>query len=412
MEQKNGGGVSTTLLGKIALVLSLSVAFMQLSNLVTYGIMSAWIAIAAGKYLLGLPAMQKYSSAAPISAAYRKWGFSAEKADRRESVISTFLFYNFGSRVVIYIYTLLLIIVGATESRFLSTNAMTFVNGLSAASIFYLFGFKAVVFSTVAACLSWVWSVLGVLSRSGLTEFFKQLEFHDLSFGVGYVLLYFLCLPRKWKTKDYFLCAAVALIIVCAYKRIGLAALAVAWLVWFTIRRVKAENRGKLLKIGSLCAIAVCYLFVVMILEGWLVAIADAVGVNVMGRNYYYEALASHCEFAPWFLGLGRNASATLFTTDYVHMNVGNVHSDILRMYAECGFVLFGLWLLVYWWFLPRALEKKFGYRAMEFFLICTIYTFIVYTTDNTELYLVNQYFYMLMPMACAIKCKPKKSDS
>ena len=35
----------------------------------------------------------------------------------------------------------------------------------------------------------------------------------------------------------------------------------------------------------------------------------------------------------------------------------------------------------------------------MEFFLLSTVYTFIVYATDNTELYLVNQYFYMLITM-------------
>ena len=412
MEHKNSWIVSTSRLGKIMLLLSLSVAFLDIKNIITYGIMSAWIAVAAGKFLLGQPAMQKYPALAPISEIYGKWGLFTGNVSSRKSIVSTFLFYNFGSRVVIYIYTLQLILVGATESRFFSTNAMTFVNGLSAAGIFYLFGPKAITYSTIAACLSWIYSVIGVVARSGFVDFFKQLEFHDLSFGVGYVLLYFLCLPRKWKLRDYVLCVMVALIVVCANKRIGLAALAAAWLVWFVLLRVKMENRRKLLRIGSLCAIAACYLFVVMILEGWMVSIADAVGVNVMGRNYYYEALASHCDFVPWFLGLGRNASATLFTTDYAYMNVGNVHSDILRMYAECGFVLFGLWLAVYWWFLPRALEKKFGNRAMEFFLICTIYTFIVYTTDNTELYLVNQYFYMLAPMTCAIKWKPKTSKT
>lgn len=35
----------------------------------------------------------------------------------------------------------------------------------------------------------------------------------------------------------------------------------------------------------------------------------------------------------------------------------------------------------------------------MEFFILCNLYTFVVYLTDNTELYLVNQFFYILMPL-------------
>ena len=56
---------------------------------------------------------------------------------------------------------------------------------------------------------------------------------------------------------------------------------------------------------------------------------------------------------------------------------------------------------------MPKAIDKKYGYRAMEFFLLCTVYTFVVYATDNTELYLVNQYFYMLMPMHVILSNDP-----
>ena len=113
MEHKNSWIVSTSRLGKIMLLLSLSVAFLDIKNIITYGIMSAWIAVAAGKFLLGQPAMQKYPALAPISEIYGKWGLFTGNVSSRKSIVSTFLFYNFFGyisilRIFIYFLSIIL----------------------------------------------------------------------------------------------------------------------------------------------------------------------------------------------------------------------------------------------------------------------------------------------------------------
>ena len=66
-------------------------------------------------------------------------------------------------------------------------------------------------------------------------------------------------------------------------------------------------------------------------------------------------------------------------------------------MYAECGFWIFGLWLAYFFIKIPNKVRSVFGYRAYEGYAMCTIYLFITYLTDNTELYKVTQYFYILV---------------
>ena len=384
----------------VLLVITLTVAFLQIGNAFTFPLLAMWIALAGAKLIANLSAVRgKY----PLSKARKlldKWGIRTENHRKTGSVLRTFLVWNFGTQVAVYLYTVMLVVFQATEGRFLSTNAMTFINGLSAASILYLFGKRGVYSSFGALCLAWVISVVRTFVAPEFESFWKNFELHDMSFGAGYVLLYYVFIHKKWNLSHLCCCALIGLLILLAFKRIGIAALLLTVAVWAALRWVKTvQTRRKILFWGSIAAIVACYLFVWVIVEGWLIEFFEVLGINPMGRNYYYDTLAKHCEFTPWFVGLGRNASATLFTTDYAYLKVGNVHSDILRMYAECGFVLFGLWLLVYWVFLPRSIERKFGYRAREFFTLSTVYTFIVYATDNTELYLVNQYFYMLVAM-------------
>ena len=406
MEMKHNTDKKYFSMPLIVLFATMSVAFLQIQTIFTFPLVAMWIALAAGKLISNLPfACRKFPL---IREKLSQWGEKTAQNSRAKGVLQTFVTWNFGSQVAIYLYTILLVIFKVTESRFLSTNIMTFINGLSAVSILYLFGKRGVNVSIAALCLAWIISLVRVFVAPAFDSFWKNLELHDISFGAGYILLYYVFCHKRWNAFHITCCSIVVLLILLSFKRIGLAALGLTIILWMILRYIKKEtNRRKILFWGGIAAICICYLFVAMIKEGWLIAILNAMGIHTMGRNYYYEALASHFQFSPLFLGLGRNASATLFTTDYAFMRVGNVHSDILRMYAECGFILFGLWLAVYWIALPKAIDKKYGYRAMEFFLLCTVYTFVVYATDNTELYLVNQYFYMLMPMHVILSNDP-----
>lgn len=57
---------------------------------------------------------------------------------------------------------------------------------------------------------------------------------------------------------------------------------------------------------------------------------------------------------------------------------------------------MFSVWLIYYLIIMPKYIERKIGTKSSKFVMAVTLYTFIVYMTDNTELYLMNQFFYIL----------------
>ena len=409
MRKMNIGSSGTVSRGELLLVVILSLAFSFPESKWSFLLLSVIILLALCKWVTGFAPLRNFPQLQTVREILDTVGIP-EQTEEGEK-LSGFLRWNMGSRAAIHLYTVILVTYGLTESRFFSTNFTTYVNGASAICAVYLFGKRTVKCSFMAMCVAWFVGLFAAVFFPRTDNFWINMELHDMSFAAGYVLLYYLCAFRKWDVKNLLCLGITVLIILFAFKRIGIVALVLTAGVWLLLRLIKPEKiRRQILLWGSICAIVLCYLFVLVIIEGWLAAAMEAAGIDPSGRNYYYAALAEYCEFTPGFIGLGRNASATLFAVDLRKLRVGNVHSDILRMYAECGFVLFGLWLTTYWIALPHAIDKRFGYRAMEFFLLCNIYTFVVYATDNTELYLINQYFYMLIPIIVSLY-PPQISD-
>ena len=78
------------------------------------------------------------------------------------------------------------------------------------------------------------------------------------------------------------------------------------------------------------------------------------------------------------FYGLGRNACQVILKEDFPYFRVGNVHSDILRMYVESGFWMFSVWLIYYLIIMPKYIERKIGTKSSKFVMAVTLYTFIV----------------------------------
>jgi hypothetical protein len=82
------------------------------------------------------------------------------------------------------------------------------------------------------------------------------------------------------------------------------------------------------------------------------------------------------------------------------------VHSDIIKMFFEIGFVPFLGWLYFNLVFAAKCFEKEYGKSAAIFYLITMAYTFALYLTDNTENYFVCIVIRSIMPMGYAIASK------
>ena len=149
---------------EILLIITLAFAFSEylgdsltrISDSITYSCLLFWIVAAVIKYVV-----TKKSSC-----------LNTEK----NIVMNVLLKENVKIRVIIYVYTLILIFLGITENRFFSTNIQTFINGCSAGAIIYIFGKKALKYSSVALVLAYIGAVS--ISIVKQTYFF---EFHDLA---------------------------------------------------------------------------------------------------------------------------------------------------------------------------------------------------------------------------------------
>lgn len=366
---------------EILLIITLTLAFSEylgdsltrVSDGLTYSCLLLWIVAAVVKH-----AVTKKPSCTNIE---------------KNIVAGVFVKENMKIRVIIYVYTLILIFSGITENRFFSTNFQTFINGCSACAIIYIFGKKALKYSSIALVLAYV----GAISISIVkhTYFF---EFHDLAYGVGFLIIYYAFQKNKYTAGELLTFLVAIIVTILAAKRIAMLGLLAVLLLNFAVRSTKVKNREKLIKQAMVGTVLVIYAFVLLVSFGgfWKLTMFDNTDFTA-GRSAYYKVFYDFTKFSPMFLGLGRNAMNVIFKEDFYWFKVANIHSDILRMYAECGFWIFGLWLVYFFIKIPNKVKSVFGYRAYEGYAMCTIYLFITYLTDNTELYKVTQYFYILL---------------
>ena len=125
-----------------------------------------------------------------------------------------------------------------------------------------------------------------------------------------------------------------------------------------------------------------------------------------MGRDYNYRAIMDYAQFKPSFLGIGRNVVTQLLNTELSYLHVGGVHSDIIKMYVENGFILFGGWLAYYLVYLKNVYKKHYSEKSVILYFEIIIYMFTLYLTDNVEIYFICQILAIMIPVTYALKTK------
>ena len=116
-----------------------------------------------------------------------------------------------------------------------------------------------------------------------------------------------------------------------------------------------------------------------------------------MARNIFYEYICSNAKFSLFFTGLGRGSVMALMRQQYDGYIY--VHSDILKMYVEIGFLFFIIYLAYYFIGLTKYIEKTHGLNCSIAYFICITFTFVLYLTDNTESYYICVFIRTLIPM-------------
>ena len=313
--------------------------------------------------------------------------------------------------VVIHVYTIALILLGMIEKKYLTTNLTVYVPAILSVTVIYLFGASAFKITYIALMLSWVLSFFCSITVGGVSvvmDAIKQgyfgysvrnyLELHDMVFGLGYVILFISFTKKKADRYSIFLTITSTLIILLGVKRIQIAALLLIFLINIVFKFISVKLQYKLSTLGCMVFFLGSYIFIYLMSDESIVRSISEI-VDMKGRNYYYTTILELSEFKITYPGIGRNVITRLLTTKYDYMHVGGVHSDIIKMYVENGFMLFGFWLWYYLVHIRHFFLKVYGYKAAIVYSIFAIYTFILYFTDNVEIYFITQMMNMILMM-------------
>ena len=318
-------------------------------------------------------------------------------------------------KLLVWVYGILLFVVGVGNPAYYSTGYTQIASVVLPLCALYIFRGKTVDYIFWACVVSFVPVVLFTCAEEGIgclgapfqsivdSMVRNPFENHQFTFTAAFLLVYYVCLKGERGSRDILpICACVVMVIM-GFKRILALSIVSVVLLSMVLDKTTPQSRRKLCRAASVCLFVGCWIWVWVIYDGSFFQLVDRLGIQTMSRTYYYQVVVDSTEFSPFFLGMGLNAVTNMLTSVYAYLGVGGVHSDILKYYAEIGFVGFLAWTWFYLIVLPRRMEQRFGSGAVYGFYIINIFTFIVYFTDNIDIYLGSQLLYVAIPFVYAM---------
>lgn len=328
--------------------------------------------------------------------------------------------------IVIHGYTIILMCFGIVDKKYFTTNLTVYVPTVLAIFAIYLLGINALYYTVISLLLSWLLSISVSLVikgpviiihaiRQGLIDPFdttgglsmNYFELHDLVLAIGYVMVYYIFSKEKLTKKNIAIIISVFLIMVLGLKRISVIALVMIIIFNLFIKLFNNKVQNRICFILGILGVLFCYFYIYIMTDGDVFYdFIQSMGINVMGRDYYYRAIMDYAQFKPSFLGIGRNVVTQLLNTELSYLHVGGVHSDIIKMYVENGFILFGGWLAYYLVYLKNVYKKHYSEKSVILYFEIIIYMFTLYLTDNVEIYFICQILAIMIPVTYALKTK------
>lgn len=312
---------------------------------------------------------------------------------------------------LIELYSLVLVLFGVEKMADFSLNLSTFFGIILAYTALVLFKKQALRIGFLIIFLSWFL----VLGKGFLTQGFSVfsnaiaagwlgksgvniLESSELVLAAAYYWCIYLFMGKKEKKKTVILTILILFMILLGFKRITVLAVGASTILYILFKYLNKENKQKTLKALSIAGIVVCLLYLVFVFNSaFFNKFLLKFGIDSMARNIFYEYICSNAKFSLFFTGLGRGSVMALMRQQYDGYIY--VHSDILKMYVEIGFLFFIIYLAYYFIGLTKYIEKTHGLNCSIAYFICITFTFVLYLTDNTESYYICVFIRTLIPM-------------
>lgn len=332
--------------------------------------------------------------------------------------------------LLIFVFTIItwltnfsLDIVVGNFTRLLSTILYLIITFLFILSGIYFFGKNIIYYISLAIFTSYgIGAILPfVLNyRGSIFDFFyeiveqndnsrKYLEVHDLTFAAGILFLYYLLFDKrrnKFRIIDIILSLIVVVI---GFKKIELIAIAIC-LISYKILFSKRKNIKTTIGLVFLLFVIMSYSFIYLIDSGILYKFVEKYSINTSGRIEMYQYFGKYFNFSITYIGTGYTYFTKFFENLWKdgfrisgHSIAASIHSDILTLYIELGFILFFLYILYHFIIKPKIIFNSMGKKTLITYMVLTIYIFILYFTDNVSNYFSTQALYFLIPIIVMI---------
>ena len=337
----------------------------------------------------------------------------------REIKISKKLLYYFGFSILPYI-----VILGFEIFNYMFKNNYNYQESLKyiiywtvpiilALFALRIFGKKAIDYTFYPMAVAYIITIIYNIYINGLGSliyFFKDvtsvgniLESHALIFTFGLFLIYYMLFDKKSKGKVILL----SLFIMLGFKRIEIIAIILILIFYnfFVKCCINKVNFKKSTIILGILLIIVLYIYIYMIQSGMFSRVISKYGINTMSRLEAYEYFNSNYELSITYLGKGVGyVNTKLSQVGSILRNIGDLHNDILKDYIEFGCIGFIVYFINLIILQSSRISKKMNYKSAIVYLILTIFSIILYATDNVSRYLTYQLVFIIIPYAHYLK--------
>lgn len=286
-------------------------------------------------------------------------------------------------------------------------NYFLYVNqllaALVAAAFLYLFGEKGIWYNLIAILIANLMMIITIMLENGVGVYLEELtrlivtfsgetgeviqkaEIHELAFCLGAYLVYMLLFFSTTRKHLILLCLT-AFCFLSAFKRIAMAAIAVAVSLGWLLRWLHKRGKDKMVRCIAIfmllvaCVVLVAY--IAFVRYGGFHAL-ERMGIDTMSRADIYDEVEDYYTFSPAYIGHGMGYLSYQLTRVRDLWETA-IHNDFLQFYIDLGFWGYIFWLLS----LTVLRVKYFGSRnkiegeILAFSMTC--YILILSTTDNT----------------------------
>ena len=311
---------------------------------------------------------------------------------------------------------------GITEfqyvSRGISTSLYRIIEIYFCYKAINYFGIKIIDYLFIALCIAYGYNFIHAIIIYGIgpiissmfsifsfgfaeagNETDKILEInHDILLIMPLFVIFYFIKDKNYKINNWKLMISL-IISLLAYKRIAIGAMIIIAILYL----LKSLYKKKLIFLYGGILITLLLFYVYLIYSGFLYLIMEKYDINLMTRDRFWNFIDNTYHFGISFIGDGWG-----FVSKYIHLYserslgyfVGGIHNDILKFYIDLGFIGFILYMAYFIIYIPIYLFNNYGKLVSFMFFLCQIYLIVLYTTDNSSIYICNQIVAFLIPFA------------